>query len=196
MSHGMKGGNANKYFEIVSPLVWKHYPTFLFNRFSTRVHSNIATCSDRSTCQVCIRKNTSLTTLTNPRHFQHSELIVIPWPLASFKTPCLAMGNLDNSDNPGPDTDWLPSITNQCTQASVPIPAFLASTSTWWASRYPPCQWWGQNPPSVPSDSSPFSPYSNCFMMIVPFQSYAYYLFMHPHFLNLASLLPWLLALV
>src|SRR5882724_13528269 len=52
ISDGLGGNNANKYFEIVSPLLWKRSPTFLFDKFVTMVYRNIATCSDRSTCQV------------------------------------------------------------------------------------------------------------------------------------------------
>src|SRR5882724_2501754 len=56
------------------------------------------------------------------------------------------MDNSDNPDNPRPNTNWLPSIADQCTQASIPISVFWASTSTRWASGHPTLPMMGPNP--------------------------------------------------
>src|SRR5882724_13384859 len=48
-------------------------------------------------------------------------------PLHSSSHLILSMDNLDKPDNPGPNTDHLPSITNQGTQASIPTSMFWAS---------------------------------------------------------------------
>src|SRR5882724_2058706 len=76
----------------------------------------------------------------------HSQPQQNPISLQSFITSlcilqsCLILStdSLDNPNNPWPNTDQSPSITNWGTQASIPTIALWASTNTQWASGHPP----------------------------------------------------------
>jgi len=111
----------------------------------------------------------------------------------------LSTDSSDNPDNPRMNTNWLPSIANWGTWASISTSVFWASTSTQWASGHPPHPWWGQNPPLVSINPDPVSPYSNYFTLFVSFQPCAYYSWTHPWFLHSHIPIPpdsWLWLLV
>src|SRR5882724_10219339 len=67
----------------------------------------------------------------------------------------------DNPNNPGPNTNQLPSITDWGTWASIPTLVFGASTNTQWVSRHlgiHPAHDWAEAHHRFPSNPDPVSP--------------------------------------